>query len=432
LLLGIGCGLLLAAAPSAATAATVNVRIESTSGTLVPSTSVSLPSTPVAPASATPDQTCSGGSVAGAVSAATNNDWSGIWTDGSGWSINRIKNVDTTGSLSRKWAVLVNGAYLNDPPCTKLLTGGDTLMLYPICIAQSTSSCFPGGPLQLDAASQAGPNVFINVQVWQTDVTFVNGIGTAVRTPGTNATLISPSESAHTDQYYGFGSIRVADKGPATLTAGKGGYITDRHDVCITDGGDGYCGTEVPTPIPFDPLAYCTTTGNDGYCGSPDHVAPAGHITAPTQAQTFAGKSGPTLFKGTVDFDPSLTDHVSLRLMRQTTITVTTYKTRKVWVTKKVKGKRVRKRVKKRTAVRKKRTACYSWSDTASEFKRMARCDASTAPQFPAGGAETWQYEFLSRIPSGSYTLDALAVDGAKNVDSVMATGRNRVTFKVR
>ena len=419
-------------APAAAQASTVSVRIETPTATLVPDTPVTLPDAPVAPAGALDGQTCAGTSVVGALSAATGNNWSGTWTDGTGWSIDRIKSVDLTSSLSKKWAVLVSGAYSNDPPCNKLLGGNESLIFFPVCTAQSTTGCFTGGPLIIDGQTQSGLDVAINLQVWQTDFVFINGQGTVQRTAGVNATLTSPSDTSRTDPYYGTGSIRVASKGPATIVATKAGYMTGRHDVCITDGGDGYCGTVIPPTVPFDPYAYCTTTGSDGYCNSPDHVAPVGRIGAPLQAQAFGKKAGPDKLKGTVDFDPSLTDYVNLRLMRQITARVTVrYKTRKVWVTRKIKGKRVRKRVTKRTPVKKKQPVCYYWSDADTEFKRLKKCDASTAPQFRAAGAEIWTYEFLSRLPAGAYTLDALAVDGAGNKDATMEPGRNRVTFKV-
>jgi hypothetical protein len=416
--------------PALAQAQSASVRIESTIGTLVPRATFTLPDNPVAPMGKQAQGTCPGNSVVGAVSAATGNDWSGAWTDGDGWSIDKIKAVDTTGSLSRKWVVLLNDSYLNDPPCTKLLNDGDSLTVFPFCIAQSTVSCFTGGPLFMDAPDQAGPGAYINVQVWETEVKLESGVGSAWRTSGANATLTSPFESVRTDQYYGTGAVRVNDKGPATLTASKFGYIGTRHGVCITDGADGYCGTTIPPVVPFDPYAYCTTTGNDGYCNSPDHVPPVGHITAPAQARSFSKGGGPTELKGTVDFDPSLTDRVNLRLVRQTIGTVTTYKKRKVWVSTKVHGKRVRKRVTKRVPIRKKQKICAYWSDSETDFKRMKKCTAP-AGQFRAEGAEEWHYDFTSKLPNGSYMFDVLAVDGAGNTDSTMELGRNRVAFKV-
>jgi hypothetical protein len=62
----------------------------------------------------------------------------------------------------------------------------------------------------------------------------------------------------------------------------------------------------------------------------------------------------------------------------------------------------------------------------------LKKCDITTAPLFKADGDEAWSFEFLQGMPAGSYTLDALARDGAGNVDAVPEAGRNRVTFSVK
>jgi hypothetical protein len=269
------------------------------------------------------------------------------------------------------------------------------------------------------------------MHVFQTNVTLDSeGNGTSQRAPSLSASVVGPDNSTLSDSKYSTGEavLTIAEKGPAVIAASKLNFAGDRADVCVTDGADGYCETTLAPPVTFDPLAFCQTSGSDGYCGSPDKVPPVGRITKPLQGQVFAKA---TQLTGTVDFDPSLTDHVNLRLVRQVRITVRKVTKRKVWVTKKVRGKKVRKRVVKRTVRKVKQTACYSWSDTTIVFKRMKTCKLSTAPLFPAAGAEIWSYDFLSALPGGSYTLDVQAVDGAGNVDAAPELGRNRVTFKV-
>jgi hypothetical protein len=102
-----------------------------------------------------------------------------------------------------------------------------------------------------------------------------------------------------------------------------------------------------------------------------------------------------------------------------------------VWVKKKIHGKVVRKRVTKRRAIRTKKSVCYGWNEAGGSWKTLKKCDATTAPLFRADGAEEWSYSFLNRLPVGKYTLDALAQDGAGNVDTVREQGRNRVKFAV-
>jgi hypothetical protein len=448
---GAVCALVAAAAfcavPALAHADFVTVRIEAKSGTLVARTAVTLPPTAVAPGGKDAQGTCAGNSVIGALQAATGGDWDGTWSsDGTGWSIDAIKGIAARpgDTQPRKWLVLVDGVLVNtvppvlstpaSSPCTTILQNQDTVTIYPGCIGATTSGCFTTGPLDITAPATAGPGANINVLVYETNLVGAldaNGNGMVQRKPSLSATVIGPNGSALTDSIYGtgVGVIFLSDRGQNVVAAAKGGHVPDHVSTCVTDGADGFCGTAVPTPVPFDPYAFCKTTGNDGYCNSPDQIPPVGHIGTPFQAQTYSG-GGPTKFSGTVDFDPSQTDFVNLRLMRQRTVKVTKYKVRKVWTTKRVHGKKVRKRVKKRVAYKVKKIVCSSWSDANSAFKTLKKCDASNAAKFKAAGAEAWTYDFTSALPSGSYTLDALAVDGAGNVDPV-ELGRNRVTFKV-
>lgn len=413
----------------------MTVRIETKTGTMVPRTSVTLPTAPVAAPSATlPTQTCAGNSVVGAVDAVTSHNWDGTWSDTTGWSIDRIKTTTALAANGQKWLVLVGDVLVNGSPCDMSLNDGDSVTLYPACLTSSTTGCIPKGVLELFAPTIGGPGAPIDMTVWQIAVTVDStGSGTSVRSPSLGAAVIGPDNSTFSDSTYGTGaaSITIAGKGPAVIYAQSDGFASDSSNICITDGADGYCGTTAAPQQPFDPLKFCQTTGSDGYCGSPDKVAPVGHIGFPAQAQAFTSNARPTKLKGTVDFDPSLTDHVDLRLMRQNMVTVKIYKKRKVWVTRKVRGKKVRKRVVKRIPRKVKKAVCYGWSDSLGDFKSMKKCDPTTAPTFKADGAEVWSYDFLRALVPGSYTLDAIAVDGAGNPDSTMELGRNRVTFTV-
>jgi hypothetical protein len=422
------------AVPAGASAASVTVRIEGPLGKIFPSGPVSLPTTPVAPITAPAGETCAGNTVVGAIDAATKGNWNGTWSVGGGWSLETVAGTSARLDEGRKWIVLLNHQIANGPPCLQTLTASDEIIVYPQCVT-ATSRCFASGPLVMSMPTLAGPGAPIGVLVYEYNVTLSgDGTGISQQVTSDGAGIVGPDSSTVTDSHYGtgIGTLTIAEKGPATIAVSKSGHAADSGNICITDGNDGFCGTSPQPQQPFDPLAYCQTTGNDGYCGSPDHVAPVGRIASPIQGQVFAKTAGPTKLRGTVDFDPSLTDHVNMRLVRQIRITVKKYgKKRKVWVTKKVRGKRVRKRATRRKVKRVKKNACYYWSDTSSEFKRMKKCDANTAPLFRATGAEIWTYEFLSAVPAGSYTLDLQAVDGAGNADATPELGRNRLTFKV-
>jgi hypothetical protein len=422
----------LVVAPAAASADSISLRIEAKSGTLFPETSLVLPTSPVKPANAPDGQTCAAGSVISAVDAATNGDWSGTWPDQTGSSLDRIKTATAT-LPGRKWLVLVNGTLINDSPCNAVLHDRDNVIIYPACLT-ATTNCFTKGPLELWGPATAGPGAPIIMQVWETNVTLdPQGNGTAIRAPSASATVSGPDGWTASDGYYEIGRavLAVAEKGPAAIYASKGSYVPDRLDVCVTDGADGYCGTSLPPPVPFDPYAFCKTTGNDGYCNSPDHVAPLGRIGTPPDGLVYPKTQRPQKVSGTVDFDPSQTDHVDLKLMRKTTITVNKVVKRKVWVKKKVHGKVVRKRVTRRRTVRVKKAACFGWNVATSTWKELKSCDVTTAPKFTADGAEVWSYSFLNALPAGRFTLQALAQDGAGNVDATPELGRNAVSFTV-
>jgi hypothetical protein len=368
------------------------------------------------------------------VDAATSHSWAGTWDTTNGWSLDTIKGSPALISAGRKWAVLVDDNLVNDSPCERLLQNNDTLTLYPACLPGTTTNCFPAGILQVYAPAIMGRGAPISVQVLGITVGLDSqGNGASQRAPSLGASVFGPDGSAMTDSYYGTGTatLTISEKGPATIRATKANYAPDRTSLCITDGGDGFCGTTQDPPVPFDPFAWCTTTGSDGYCGSPDKVAPLGHVTYPPQGFVFPSGQRPNKLSGTVDFDPSQTDHVDLRLMRKTTVTVKKVVKRKVWVTKKVHGKRVRKRVTKRVTRNVKQPGCVGWNVNTSTWKLLKRCDASLAPSFRADGAEVWSYRFLNALPAGAYTVDALATDGSGNTDSTPEVGRNRVTFTV-
>jgi hypothetical protein len=422
------------ALPASAMATGVTVRIEGRTGLLFPLAPVTLPTTPVAPLGKDATGTCAANSVVGAVDAATNHTWDGTWSDPTGWSLDKIDGA--APAPAGQWMVLVDDEVINDSPCQHVLSDNDRVLVYPQCLSGTVNlaTCFGNGPLELFVPALAGVGAPINVMVRQIDIVHnVDGTWSGAPDPSGGATVIGPDNSATSETATitpGHAVLTIAEKGPSTITAVKNNRPADLATTCVTDGGDGYCGTTIAPENPFDPLKFCQTTGSDGYCGSPDKVAPVGHIGTPTQGQAF--KKGPTKFAGTVDFDPSQTDHVDLRLTRQIMVTVKIYKKRKVFVTKKIHGKKVRKRVTKRVVARKvKRPRCYGWSDSLGDFKTLKKCNPATAPTFRADGAEVWSYSFLRPVDPGAYTLDVIAVDGAGNQDSVPELGRNRVTFTV-
>jgi hypothetical protein len=422
---------LLLALPAFASAATVSVRIEAAGGPLVPRTDVTLPTNPVTPIGAAAGQTCPGDSVIGVLNAATGGDWSGQWSAPDGWSIERIKTVNDPPISGRHWVAYVNNSYVNDPPCHATVAPDATVILYPSC-ATATSRCFSGEPLIVSAPASAGPGIRLGVQVWELTTSFDNAhVGTTARGPSVSATVSGPNGSATTDSYYanGTATVSLTERGPNLLTVAKGNRVPDRMTVCVTDGADGYCGTDLAPPVPFDPLAFCQTTGDDGLCRTVDKRPPVGQINQPVQAKTYPAKSHPRLLKGTVSHDPSEVTEVKIRLLRQSQVAGIKIVKKKVIVKRRVHGKLVRKRVVKKVRVKARRTTCFTWTVSKSSWTRLRSCKIELASWFKADGDEVWSYEFLEALPGGRYTLDARAADGAGNLDATPELGRNRVTF---
>jgi hypothetical protein len=410
--------------------ASVSVRVESTSGTLVPEATVQLPVAPIAPPGAPADQTCAAATVVGALQAAVGDDWSGVWNDTTGLRIQRIRSVDVGDGSLRRWVAYVNYAYSNGSPCDAALAGTDiNVLLYPACTG-GTTQCFSGEPLLWSPVPDTvAPGVRLTVQAMEVTTDFSAGVGVTTRAPSVNAVVTGPNDSVRTDMY-GRAIVTLTDKGPAMLRVTKSGRVRATATTCVTDGADGFCGTTTPPFVPFDPLNFCVTTGDDGECGTIDTRAPVGHITEPGQGKTFTGTTRVEGLKGTVDYDHSDIAEVRLGIKRQAQVTVTKYKKKRVRIKKRIRGKVRRVWVKKRVPVKRKVTRCYYWSNAATAFKVMKPCSSAT-PMFKVEGGDFFSYDFPSALPVGAYTLDAQPVDKVGNADSTPELGRNRVTFTV-
>lgn len=406
------------------------MRIETAMGSLVPAATFNLPAADVAPANAPAGETCPGNSIVGAVAAATSGDWNGTWSADHGWSIDRVFAVNLAGSATKQWIPYVNHRWVNNDPCHQLLGENDDVLLYPKCTTNQIDYCYFGEPLWIyPYTTIAGPGQRVKLQAYEVDTTFANGVGTSEVKPSPDATFATDTTYANTD-LYGYGVFTIYGKGAVPFSLYSGYRVPDHGALCVTDGADGYCGTQKPDPVPFDPADFCVTTGDDGECGTTDTRPPVGHITAPAQGSTPT--AAVTLLKGTVDHDHSEVAEVQLRLKRQARVTVTKYKKKRVTVKKRVKGKVKRVKVLRRVPYKSKVTRCYSWNVKTSGWAQLKACTLDATLWFKADGSDAWSYEFLTRLPAGAYTLDADAIDGAGNKDSAPELGRNRVTFTVK
>lgn len=176
----------------------------------------------------------------------------------------------------------------------------------------------------------------------------------------------------------------LTQRGNNDLKATKTGTIrSNRVRVCVSDGADGSCGTQVPG----QPAAGTSTPAMTA-----DTVAPVARIRGIRSGQRFTRKRAPRTLRGSVTPDPSGLRAVKLSLTRSA-------------------GGR-----------------CQLYSSSQERFRR-SRCGRRV--NFSIGDRQDWSYLLPKRLGKGRYVLDVIAVDKAGNRDT-LARGRNRVVFFVR
>jgi hypothetical protein len=167
-----------------------------------------------------------------------------------------------------------------------------------------------------------------------------------------------------------------SDRGDHDLKATKDGAIrSNRVRVCVSDGADGACGTALP--------------GRPGPQAVPDRTAPVARLSGLRDKQVF--RRGPRALRGSFS-DASGIRTVKLRLTRRV-------------------GRK-----------------CWYFSGRMERF-RGARCGRGA--YFAIGDRADWSYLLPSRLRSGRYRLDAIAIDRAGN-RTPLERGRTRVVFTVR
>lgn len=451
-------GTTLVVASSAAAVTTIRVETPNAPAGYVPSTVVTTSDAPVQVNNVAGNAsfTCSGRSVVAMLNSAVNGNWQP--TDASlDASTLAIKTVLTATppagadpARTPKWVAYVNGNYTTDL-CGAALDGPDgKVLLYPWCNGgRSTGStgCFGGGPLWLapltdltfQGTLNVGLNVYVNFSAYASpapDGTGGGGVAGGVKGP-TGAILTADNgDSTRTDDpnNYGVGSLRYPDRGPGhsvTLTGNdpktNATRVPDRMGVCVTDGGDGYCGTTRDVGSNFDVTSYpspCTTNGHDGFCGTADTSGPVTHVTNITAKKVFKKKRGPGQVKGTIDVDPNGVGKVSLRLTRTTTTKVLIKPKKRSKASKKRKAKKRYKTVKR----------CTVWDDTTALLRSVRKCGTKYGKWFPADISDlrdAFSYSFAMTLPAGTYVLEVSATDEDGHVDAP-APGRNVLTFTVK
>jgi len=390
--LGLLTGVLIAAAaPAAAHATTVTVRVEGATATIVPRQTVTLPT-----AAFRPDGThdCAADSIGAALQIATGGDWAGGYDSGFGaYSLDRIKTE--TAPFGWWLNTTINGAPAQLGVCDQPLAQGDELVVFPNC--WDVAGC--GGDRLLLVTS--GPATATLGLPYALQVEQLSADG-ATRTPAAAAAVAAPGGTVTTD-VLGRALIALPQRGLATIAVSKAGTVRTAAQVCVTDGADGFCGTTAApgvTPPPaseagVDAAAVpCSTSGRDGRCGTADTTQPWSHLSTPKHGARYRRASAPRTLSGTIEADGSGIAKVELRLTRRS-------------------GK-----------------TCQSYSGSAERFVRVSKCGAESGVWFRIGNGQDWSYLLPSALAAGRYVLDVRVTDKAGNTTK-LARSYTRSVFVV-
>lgn len=393
---------LACAAP--ADAAEVSVRVEGSTATLVPSTSVTTTAGTFKKSAAGPD--CQRDSAGGALETATGGNWGGAF-DGFGQRVETILGESHVFSSGAYWSIYVNDQPASQGACTQPVQNGDAITFYPQCEAGPLPTCAEGLLLFASAPATVAPGGTATIAVDQVTTTYEPPNWDAVtrKSPAVGA-IVSVGGASATVGADGRAQVAVGGQtGVQTIVSTLSNRVRASGALCITDGADGACGTTRPgqvlgagtqaqTPTPAAGAAACATTGNDGLCGTRDRLAPLLTLAGIKDRQVFPAGKGPRRLSGTIA-DASGVLMVKLRIHRRT-------------------GEK-----------------CSYFSGRQERF-RPIRCGVKHAKWFKIGDRADWSYLLPSKLPKGEYVVDVNAIDKAYNRDDRRERGRNRAFISVR
>ncbi|HEX3509663.1 MAG TPA: hypothetical protein VHT27_01055 [Solirubrobacteraceae bacterium] len=382
-LLTLACASLVPAAVAGAAEgapATVTVRVEGPSSTLLPATTVTTNSAPVVKDGNSADS-CAGTSAAGALELATKGSWSGNWYSGLGYSVETIEGQAFPFTQPFYWTFWLDNKPSTIGICEAQLSSGDSILFFPECFSETAGECpAPANPLAIEGPASAETGMPVTFSV----LSYPNAGGAAA--PGTGATVSDPGEhsSAATDSA-GRASLTFATAGVHTVDVSAPGSVRSETTICVHAGNDGTCGTTAPAA---PEAGVAPSTARKPYTGP---FAVVATVAGAAEGHAYAPAQAPRLLAGTVLAHTSVSS-VSLELRRR-------YKGR-----------------------------CWAFAAKSARFER-APCGSGTP--FPVATGASFSYLLPSALKPGRYVLDVLATDAAGN-HTALARGSTRIVFYVR
>ncbi|HEY2180964.1 MAG TPA: carboxypeptidase-like regulatory domain-containing protein [Solirubrobacteraceae bacterium] len=361
--------------------ATVTVRIEGTSQTLLPTTSVTTNGA-VVEKDGNPEHTCSGASAAGALEQATSGRWSGEWFKGIGYSVETLL-AETHAFQPGAPANFFWTYWLDNKPssvgiCEGELGSGESILFFPECFSEVGACPASPNPLGLSApvVSEQGAPIAVSV------TSYANASGAA--SPGAGVTVSGGGATATTDAS-GHATLSLSQTGTVVLQASAPGSVRDESTVCVHNGNDGNCGTQAPS-------GSSTTTSTAAV--APPYKGPFAIVAKTSDVlddHVYAPSNSPRLLSGAIAAHAPVAS-VSLRLRRS-------YRGR-----------------------------CWAYNGVSERFVRV-RCGRGSF--FAVSKAPTFSYLLPAALARGRYVLDIEATDAAGNRTS-LARGSTRIVFYVR
>jgi hypothetical protein len=372
LALGACCLLLLvfASAALAAGPATVTVRVEGLTGTLLPPTQVTTTTEPVVK-DGIPGDSCPGTSALGALQLASGGNWSGPWEASfKQYEIFSIEGENHPFGGGSFWDLWVNHMSSEVGACEAEPEAGQEVLLFP---CPETATTCPS-PLAMEALASA--------EVGEVAVTVKKYGAKGEASPVAGATVTGAAGGAVTDSS-GQVTLSFPSPGEYTLHATAPESVRAETTICVHSGSDGTCGTKGPPSVTSS-----SAPPSPPYTGPYAVVAKAIGVI---DNHVYSRKDAPKVLAGTALAHTTVAS-VSLELRRS-------YKGR-----------------------------CYDFDGLSTRFVK-AYCGQGSF--FKVSTTPSFSYLLPSALAPGRYVLDIEATDAAGN-HTTLARGSSRVVFYVR
>jgi hypothetical protein len=373
--LGSACLALFAFVSSAPAAgpATVTVRVEGTTQTLVPPTQVTTTTAPVVKDGQAEDS-CPGTSALGALELATGGSWGGPWSASfHQYELFSIEGESHEFGSGAFWDLWVNHVASEVGACEAEPSEGQEVLLYPC--PETTVEC----PSPLGIQAPASANVGEPVSVIVVKYAF-NGVASPVSGASITGGAAPALTNANGQATVGFGSA-----GQPRLSVTAPESVRTETTICVHNANDGTCGTSAPG-------------ASGGVAGVRESAAPykgpfalVASVKGLIDGHVYGRGAAPRVLAGTI-LAHSGVSTISLELRRQ-------YKGR-----------------------------CFAYEGVRERFLH-AGCGHGSF--FKVSGNSTFSYLLPSALAPGRYVLDIEASDLAGN-RTTLARGTSRIVFYVR